>query len=90
MGRHMKRIVGLVLALAVLGGVGRADDYPSRPVKLVLPQPPGGAVDLIARTLGDRLAEQLRQPVSSRTCRAEMDRWRRELWHVPRRTVTRC
>jgi len=63
MGRHMKRIAGLVLALAVLGGVGRADDYPSRPVKLVLPQPAGGAVDLIARTLGDRLAEQLRQPV---------------------------
>jgi tripartite-type tricarboxylate transporter receptor subunit TctC len=56
-------IAGLVLAFAVLGGVGRADDYPSRPVKLVLPQPPGGAVDLIARVLGDHLAGQLKQPV---------------------------
>lgn len=63
MGRHMQRIAGLALALAVLGGAGRADDFPSRPIKLVLPQPPGGAVDLIARTLGDRLAEQLKQPV---------------------------
>jgi tripartite-type tricarboxylate transporter receptor subunit TctC len=52
-----------VLALAVMAGVGRADDYPSRPVRLVLPQPAGGAVDLIARTLGDRLAGQLKQPV---------------------------
>jgi tripartite-type tricarboxylate transporter receptor subunit TctC len=52
-----------VLALATPGGVARADDYPSRPVRLVLPQPAGGAVDLIARTLGERLAGQLRQPV---------------------------
>ncbi len=40
-----------------------AQVYPSRPIKLVLPQPAGGAVDLIARTLGDRLSEQLKQPV---------------------------
>jgi tripartite-type tricarboxylate transporter receptor subunit TctC len=42
----------------------RAEDaYPSKPIRLVLPQPAGGAVDLIARTLGDRLSESLRQPV---------------------------
>jgi tripartite-type tricarboxylate transporter receptor subunit TctC len=41
----------------------RAEDYPSRPIKLILPQPAGGAVDLIARTLGDRLSEQMHQPV---------------------------
>ena len=43
--------------------VACADEYPSRPIRLVLPQPAGGAVDLIARTLGDRLAEQMHQPV---------------------------
>ena len=43
--------------------LAQADDYPSRPIKLVLPQPAGGAVDLIARSLGDRLAEQMKQPV---------------------------
>jgi tripartite-type tricarboxylate transporter receptor subunit TctC len=32
-------------------------------IKLILPQPAGGAVDLIARGVGDRLAEQMRQPV---------------------------
>jgi tripartite-type tricarboxylate transporter receptor subunit TctC len=42
----------------------RSDEpYPSKPIRLVLPQPAGGAVDLIARTLGDRLSEQTRQPV---------------------------
>ena len=43
--------------------VARALDYPVHAIKLVLPQPPGGAIDLIARTLGERLSEQLKQPV---------------------------
>ena len=51
-------------AFAVLSAISAvAQDYPSRPIKLILPQPAGGAVDLIARTLGERLAEQLKQPV---------------------------
>ena len=51
-------------ALAILSQVpAAAQDYPSRPIKLVLPQPAGGAIDLISRTLGDRLAEQMQQPV---------------------------
>src|SRR5262245_40508343 len=41
----------------------RADDFPTRPIRLILPQPPGGAVDLISRVLGERLSEQMRQPV---------------------------
>jgi tripartite-type tricarboxylate transporter receptor subunit TctC len=65
----MKQIgtVGACLAFALLvlgaGRPVRADEYPSRPIKLILPQPAGGAVDLIARSVGDRLAEQMRQPV---------------------------
>lgn len=55
-----------VLALMYVAAVpklARAQDYPSHPIKLVLPQPPGGAIDLIARTLGERLSEQMSQPV---------------------------
>jgi tripartite-type tricarboxylate transporter receptor subunit TctC len=64
----MRRITVLIAcaALALAGAVGspaRAQDYPSHTIKLVLPQPAGGAVDLIARTLGERLSEQLKQPV---------------------------
>jgi tripartite-type tricarboxylate transporter receptor subunit TctC len=59
-------IAGLFLCAiaATLGFVARADEpYPSKPIRFVLPQPAGGAVDLIARSLGDRLSESVRQPV---------------------------
>jgi tripartite-type tricarboxylate transporter receptor subunit TctC len=64
----MRRIVLACLSLLVLisasGERARADEpYPSKPIRLVLPQPAGGAVDLIARALGDRLSYALRQPV---------------------------
>jgi tripartite-type tricarboxylate transporter receptor subunit TctC len=65
----MNRIAAaaLALGLAIASGAGarlaRAEDYPARTIKLVLPQPAGGAVDLIARTLADRLGEQMKQPV---------------------------
>jgi tripartite-type tricarboxylate transporter receptor subunit TctC len=61
----MDRLVATV-ALALIAGVAPAlaqSDYPSRPIKLILPQPEGGAVVLISRTLADRLSEQMKQPV---------------------------
>jgi tripartite-type tricarboxylate transporter receptor subunit TctC len=54
----------LVAIATALGGAARAQEpYPSKPIRFVLPQPAGGAVDLIARSLGDRLSESVRQPV---------------------------
>src|SRR5690242_20124606 len=60
----MKRIA-LLTALAALlfATAAKGDDYPSRPIKLILPQPAGGAVDLIARAVSERLSEQMKQPV---------------------------
>jgi tripartite-type tricarboxylate transporter receptor subunit TctC len=60
----MKWTIALVVAAcaALAAPCGAQDHYPSRPVKLVLPQPAGGAVDLIARALADRLAEQMGRP----------------------------
>ena len=49
--------------LSVPAYLARASDYPLHAIKLVLPQPPGGAIDLIARILGERVSEQVNQPV---------------------------
>lgn len=39
-----------------------AQQYPSRPVRLIVPYPPGGSTDFIARPISERLAERLGQP----------------------------
>ena len=40
-----------------------AQSYPSRPITIIVPFPPGGATDVLARFLGERLRETLGQPV---------------------------
>ncbi len=52
----------LALAFALFANLGLAQ-YPSRPVTLLVPIPPGGAPDIAARVLGQRLSEALGQPV---------------------------
>jgi tripartite-type tricarboxylate transporter receptor subunit TctC len=47
----------------LLSGAAAAQDYPARPIRLVLPQPPGGAVDFISRTLGATLQKSLGQAI---------------------------
>jgi tripartite-type tricarboxylate transporter receptor subunit TctC len=49
--------------LAVLTAGLAEDNYPSRPITLVVPVPPGGAADFIARLVGGKLSEALGQPV---------------------------
>lgn len=53
----------LAATLAVLFALTALAQYPSRPIKLVVPIPPGGAPDISARVLGQRLAELVGQPV---------------------------
>jgi tripartite-type tricarboxylate transporter receptor subunit TctC len=40
-----------------------AQNYPARPIRLIVPWPPGGGVDIAARTIGPKLSENLNQPV---------------------------
>src|SRR5262245_45027257 len=48
--------------LAALAVTAVAAQYPTRPVRLIVTIPPGGAPDIAARVLGQRLAENLGQP----------------------------
>jgi len=55
---HMMRALALLSALAAfvaLAPAGAQENYPSRPVKLIAPQAPGGGVDLVARIIAERL-----------------------------------
>ena len=58
----------LVLALiclvcAAIAGVSRAEDYPSRPITLIVPFPPGGSTTVMARIVGDKLSAALGQQI---------------------------
>src|ERR1700757_360665 len=64
--RHLLKTIvcaGLA-ALAATAPLAFAQaDYPNRPLKLVVPYPPGALTDLLARAIGERLATALKQPV---------------------------
>lgn len=64
---RLVRALGLAaasLAAALLPVASlQAQDYPNRPVKIVVPYAPGGSVDAIARTLAQELVQRLGQPV---------------------------
>jgi tripartite-type tricarboxylate transporter receptor subunit TctC len=54
-------VLGVVLAIGSYEAAAQA--YPTRPVKIVVPATPGGAIDLIARSVGEKMTGSLGQPV---------------------------
>ena len=52
-----------VASLVAAPSTAHAQPYPNRPIKIIVPYPAGGAVDIVARTIGQPLAEALKQPV---------------------------
>src|SRR5580704_18066091 len=65
----MRHLIGAVLSALVVAGAGAvssgasAQPYPTRPIRLMVSYPPGGAADLVARAVGAPLAARLGQPV---------------------------
>ena len=61
----MKRVKVLLLVMAVLlvSGVSHAQDYPARPIRLIVPMGTGGGTDLIARAVVAKIADGLGKAV---------------------------
>jgi len=61
----MKRLLGIVLCCAAVGlaGAAKAESWPSRPIKLIVPTGPGAATDVMARLLADGISRRLGQTV---------------------------
>ena len=59
----MKRLLLGLIAVLALAASALADNYPSRPIRLVVGYTPGGGNDLIARIVAAKLQERLGQPV---------------------------
>jgi tripartite-type tricarboxylate transporter receptor subunit TctC len=55
------RVAALLLCVFALPA--QAQTYPNKPIRLVVPYPPGALTDLLARAIGERLAAALKQPV---------------------------
>src|SRR5438105_7851611 len=56
------RLLAAAFSLFIASAVGQ-DAYPSRPVRLIVPYPPGGSSDNVSRVVAERLAPLLGQPV---------------------------
>jgi len=61
-GRRVTTVTAVAAALLISFAV-QAQPYPNHPLKIVVPYAAGGAVDIVARTVGQPLAEALKQPV---------------------------
>jgi tripartite-type tricarboxylate transporter receptor subunit TctC len=68
MNRQIKKALGTVLlsSFALLAGASgalAADAYPARPIRLIIPFPPGGSNDVVGRVIASQLSERLGQQV---------------------------
>ena len=60
----MKILVRILLGFALLlPSFAAAEDFPSKPIRLIVPFPPGGPNDIIARVVGQRMSEIIKQPL---------------------------
>ncbi len=61
----MRFLRAMLTGLSVLLGPGMAtaQDFPNKPIRLIVPFPAGGPNDIIARVVGQRMSELIKQPV---------------------------
>lgn len=59
----MKKVLLITICCALWCAMAVAQDYPSKPLRIIAPFPPGGSVDLVSRLVGAKLSESLGQQV---------------------------
>ena len=61
--RNLILLAGLSLAALAAGPALGQEPYPSKPLRIIVPFAPGGGIDILGRTLGQKLSERWKQPV---------------------------
>src|SRR5919198_113876 len=61
--RNLHKVLLAALIVALGAGAAAAQDYPSRPITLVVPFPPGGSTTIVARIVADKMSEALGQSI---------------------------
>jgi len=59
----IRLLIAAATALLIAGASAQAQDYPTRPIKVVIAFPPGGPTDFVGRLLADKLKDLLGQPI---------------------------
>ena len=61
--KNIIHALAISLGLLTLNASVQAQTYPSKAIKIIVPAPPGGAIDIIARVVGDKMSASMGQPV---------------------------
>jgi len=83
------RIRSALAALLVAALPALAQDYPTKPIKVVVPYAPGGGADILARLVGQELSQRVKQPVGVVCLQIRCDALRTQSAFIHREFVTR-
>src|SRR5258708_36173450 len=62
-GTPMRRFLALLICVLAFAPSALAQDYPAKPIRIIVPFGPGGGGDIVGRIFGQSLQERLGQPV---------------------------
>ena len=63
MDRFKVMVATLMVSILCAPTFAQAQAYPTKPIRIIVPYPPGGGIDVLSRVLGERLSQRLGQPV---------------------------
>ena len=89
MYRRTLAALAIIAAAGMWGSTAFAQAWPSKPLRIIVPFPPGNAGDVTARSVADRLTQRLGQPVIVENRAGAQGAIGVEAWSNRRRTATR-